>query len=148
MNQTTLIYVAKHWLLRRITLSIAFVGLALVTSANAQIVPTNQLVAGRSCGEWSAYFWKHGLEFPPLTFSSYLKVQSAPVLHLYGSSLPTVRTIEIPDDRFLFVEILGLACTTLDVPPLDAGSTNESDMRMLAESFIATDLFLEIDGVA
>lgn len=129
---------------------------AATAPARAAIVPTDQLVAGKSYGEWAAEFWKWVLEIPydanhpfkDRNGANALRGQSGPLIHLYGGLSGTFRSISIPDDRFLYVEILNLACTTLDQPPFRPATTNEADMRICAESFLETNLYLEIDGVS
>ena len=131
-----------------IFLSIVIAFFAATALARAEIVPLDQRVAGKTYGEWIAYFWTVDLQrASEPSFASHLSHQSGPVLWLWGSSRPTVRAITIPDDRHLYIGILDLACTTLDEPPLRPASTNEADIRACAESFHATGLFLEIDGV-
>ena len=133
--------------------STALLAAALLSPAHAAVVPVDQLAAGKSYGQWLALRSKWALEIPwdghhpyqDRTGADVLRNQSGPVLYLYGSSNPTTRTIAVPDDRMLFVEILGNNCSTVEAPPFYG--RDEAELRACVESFREADLFLEIDGV-
>lgn len=147
MNQTTSL-TRRRGHTGGIFLIAALAFFAATVLARAAIVPLDQRIQGKTYGEWLAHFWTANLATTPFTSLPFsLSPKSSAVLWLWGSSRPTVRTIAIPSDRYLYVGILDLACTTLDSPPFQPPSTNEVDIRACAEGFHETDLYLEIDGV-
>ena len=125
-------------------------GRGTAASANAAIVPPDQIVAGKSYGEWTAAFGQWGLSIPwdahhpwrDTTGSNAFEGQSGPVWFLGGGV--ATRKIVVPDDKWLYVSMGGVGCSTLEPDPFHG--ENEEELRVCAESFHIQELVCEVDG--
>ena len=126
---------------------------ALAAGQTPQVLPRKSHPYGKSYGEWSAAWWKWGLEQPvtghPFNDDPAFNVaagQSDDVWFLAGVFGTVTRTVTIPEATPLFIGI-----ANAEGSDLEGLGTTEAERRASAEFFadhiVTTSLFCLIDGV-
>jgi hypothetical protein len=109
-------------------------------------------VAGKPQAEWNAAGWKYSLEIPydgrhPIqdrTGADALRNQSGPVWFLIpaNTGFPVFRSIAVPADIILHVNIAGAECSTIEDLPWNGG--NEEELRACVEGHEFDRLYCEV----
>lgn len=118
--------------------------------ANPVIVPPDQAVAGKSYAEWTVSFEQWGLAIPwdahhpwrDKTGANAFRGQSGPLWFLGGGV--ATRQVVVPNDRWLYVSIGGMGCSTLEPDPFHG--ENAEGLRACVERFHIQELACEVDG--
>lgn len=135
----------------RLILGIELLGLGIAARSDAVVVPPDQAVAGKSYSEWTVAFEQWGLAMAwdarhpwrDQTGANAFRGQSGPVWFLGGGV--ATRRIVVPDDKWLYVSMGGVGCSTLEDDPFHG--ENEDELRACVERFHFQELVCEIDGV-
>ena len=118
-----------------------------------RILPPESLPYGKTYAEWSAEFWKWGLEYPvaghpflddpSFDFSAR---QSGQVWFWAAPDGPLERIVTMPEGKAIFLTLRDVECSSLEAPPF-FGAT-EQEQRDCAKFFAdhIVDLFCIIDG--
>ncbi len=120
-----------------------------------RVRPPNSTPYDKTYAEWSAAWWKWGLELPvadhPFSDSTNIDFsagQSGPVWFLAATGGPSVRTVTIPAGKAPFVALINSECSSLEAAPFHGDTAAQQAACATAFSDHIIDVFCEIDGVA
>ncbi len=135
----------------------ALLGLAMAAAVQAQVLPNNATVDGKTIGEWSAEWltWLYSIPInqnPVFDPDGRWATNSQPrgsVFFLYGileSTGSVVRRFSVAEGKFLFLSLFNVNVENIDTePPLTV-----EELRDFAAQFVALPLNMHavVDGVA
>jgi hypothetical protein len=155
---------AKYWRSVRavvgilLGLAIAPVPIAFAENPNPGVFPPDEVVFGRTYGEWSAEWWQWNFSIPvpsnptfDTTGQHCVIQQSRPVFFLAGiaTGVPVTRACTVPSNTPLFFPLINVECSNVEPPPF-FGSSDEERLacaqQFLDDVGIST-LKATIDGV-
>src|SRR5262245_16171447 len=117
---------------------------------NPGILPVGSSAFGKTFGEWSAVWWKFGLE-TPVAGNPFAEGGAFPLSKsVWGLAAPLSSetfNVTLPVGKALFVALITLECSSLEPPPF-LGDTEEEQAK--CAKFWAdhiTDVSVKIDGV-
>lgn len=130
--------------------------LTVGTAAEAQVVPNDAIVDGKTIGEWSAEWWKWLLPIPiaqnpardPDGSRANTAQPNGSVFLLtkgYQWNVRGTRTFTVPEDKYLFVPLLSNYNDCIDTPP----PCEVEQLRDLTKASVdlINELHATIDGV-
>src|ERR1043166_5906405 len=141
------------------TQNVVALGLLLVTSSPAAVLPDNAVIAGKTIGEWTAEWWKWVYSVPTnqnahiddQNGSNVRYGQGGPVFFAPGGpfniSGPLLTlNYSVPANTYLLVPIANVEWDNIDVdPPLSLPQLRDNAATLLRS---ATTLHASVDGVA
>jgi len=145
----------KMWVLVGVlAVLVGTVPAAIAGNANTGVIPPQSRGYGNTYGEWSAAFWQWLFSIPvnqnpafDETGGNALVGQTGKVWFLPGvfnASGQASREITIPAGISLFVPVVNVECSNVELPPFFGGTDEE--LKECAMQYLFTGLEAELDG--